>query len=395
MKLLLRNYLARAPSVQSTLPMHASVWQPRSCPAAIVNICTSSGASPPFHHIINITPGITYCSILAANTHYQHHIATVNMGDLPEQQNDSLAAIENNEGLQPPSSPATTPTAATHAAAAPAAEAKKKKGKLSILLQHKKDKANKSAKTSTTLETAAEGSKAVADVTPAEEAVSPAESADEPTTLQTTSRRSSAIFDNINSDEVAGPSSSAPPPAEGVASEADPSSSVPTIMITPPTPRAQSIAGSVNGDLLQAPKRNRLGRAAVSSSKTADDKPKFHLKIPEGPNDYPYANSPRNIKRFGWLTYETRHLYIPLARHWVEYRPVAKYAGAPLFRLCKACPYILVPQILAARMQLLIETPFLLPDEVKELAAQRGLDVASLEGYDLALLNILGALWND
>lgn len=177
--------------------------------------------------------------------------------------------------------------------------------------------------------------------------------------------------------------------------DADLSPSLPDITVTSATPQALLVVAPANGELLQAPRPTHSNRPRDNAPRTADGKPQCPLNIPEESGDYPHINGPRNVKRFGRLPYETHRLHIPLARHWIEHQPVAKYAGAPLFRLCKACPYILVPRILAVRLQLLVETPFILPDEVKQLAAQRGLDVADLEGYDIALLNILGALWND
>ena len=119
------------------------------------------------------------------------------------------------------------------------------------------------------------------------------------------------------------------------------------------------------------------------------------MKVPEESGDYPRITEPRNLKHFGDLRHRTHDFSVPLATHWVDLRPCAKYAGEPLFKLSDACPYILVPRILAARLQLIVETPLVLPDEVRELAAERGLDVATLQTYDIALLHILGALWDD
>jgi hypothetical protein len=78
-----------------------------------------------------------------------------------------------------------------------------------------------------------------------------------------------------------------------------------------------------------------------------------------------------------------------------DHRSITVYAGERLFRLCRSVPYILGPLMLVERLQLIIETPLLLPQELKELIVRNGLDVASLTAYDLALLHILGSLWND
>ena len=78
-----------------------------------------------------------------------------------------------------------------------------------------------------------------------------------------------------------------------------------------------------------------------------------------------------------------------------NHRYVTKYAGEPLFRLCSSVPYILGPLSLIMRLQLIVETPILLPGEAQALLDARGLDVASLTGYDSAILNILCCLWND
>lgn len=201
---------------------------------------------------------------------------------------------------------------------------------------------------------------------------------------QIETQRFSVVFDDV---DYAGPTSSTPLLAEGMAPDTDPNVSLPT--------QLRSVAGSMNDDFLQAPGRDQPRDQGLRGPTTEDGSPQFPLKIPEEPGDYPHMNGPRNLKLHGHLPYQTRRIHIPLARHWIEHRPIARYAGDPLFKLSKACPYILVPQILAARLQLMVETPLVLPDEVKELAAARGLDVASLESYDIALLNILGALWDD
>ncbi|KAF1925461.1 uncharacterized protein M421DRAFT_7935 [Didymella exigua CBS 183.55] len=303
------------------------------------------------------------------------------MGDLSEQQIEPLAAAENSEDLWSPPSPATT-----SATPVPASEPKKKKGKLGIFSRCKPDEVDESAKTATVPKTVAESSRSGATAAPVEEAVTPDETADDAASA-TASRRLSV---NLNDVNHAGASSFAPLPREGVAPSADPDFSVPTLNIAPATPRVHYNAELVNGDLIRALYTNRSDSRRARGSRTGDNEPKYPLKISEEPGDYPHINGPRNVKCFGRLPYVTHRIYIPLARHWVSHRPIARYAGDPLFKLSKACPYILVPQVLAARLQLIVETPFIIPDEVKELAAERGLDVASLEGYDIALLTILG-----
>jgi hypothetical protein len=59
-------------------------------------------------------------------------------------------------------------------------------------------------------------------------------------------------------------------------------------------------------------------------------------------------------------------------------------------------PYLLLgPLALIKQLQLIVETPILLPDEVINLVESRGVDMSTLGSYDLAMLNILGCLWND
>ena len=118
------------------------------------------------------------------------------------------------------------------------------------------------------------------------------------------------------------------------------------------------------------------------------------LTVSEGPDDYPHIHNPRSISRWGRLGYQPRR-NLPRPRNMSEHHPVTSYAGDPLFRLCSSVPYILGPLALVTRLQLIVETPILLPDEVKDLVAKNGVDVASLASYDLALLNILGCLWGD
>ncbi|KAF2624200.1 hypothetical protein BU25DRAFT_163139 [Macroventuria anomochaeta] len=118
------------------------------------------------------------------------------------------------------------------------------------------------------------------------------------------------------------------------------------------------------------------------------------LTVSEGSDDYPKIVSPRTIRRRGSPGYEP-HRNLPRPQNMSDHRSVTLYAGNPLFRLCKSVPYILGPLVLVTRLQLIVETPTLLPDEVKDLVASSGLDVTLLAEYDLALLNILGCLWND
>jgi hypothetical protein len=283
------------------------------------------------------------------------------MGDHSEYEMETLAAIDNSEDPQAVSSPVTTP-----AATAPVIEPKKSKGKLSIFSWHKKNKTDKSVKASTVPETAAESSKSGENAAPTEEVVPPLETADD-AAFKTVSRLSPIIFDD---NHLAGPSSSAPPLAEEVVPDAD--------------------------VLFQMPKiPSQSGRRRANRPNTEDKEARYPLKIPEELGDYPHINSPRTLKHFGPLPYAAWQVEVPLAKRWIDQRHIAKYAGDPLFKLSKACPYILVPLVLAARLQLIVESPIILPTEVRELAAERGLDVDSLEGYDIALLNILGALWDD
>lgn len=416
-------------------PVQMSIRQPRPCP---VRTSTSARLQVPallsFTHNASLSQGITDRSILAAGIHYQYHIPIDNMGDLPEQgfELEPLAAIESNKDVQVPVSPDTPPTFT-----APAIETKKK-SMLNIFSRYKKDKVDKTAKDPVAPETAGNSSKAGADTatdkgerqapaTELEDDVPPVElegdappvskgkdkaRATEPegdappfelegdAPHQKASRSSSMVLKEFDFD-FAGPSSAAPPPADRVASDANPDPSVPTIEITPATPpRYSFLDGEPFSFLLTTPRHDAQLQAEENKrgngSKPTDPGFRWHpLKVPEEPGDYPHITQPRNLKFNGDLPYQTRHVHIPLATHWVDHRPIAKYAGEPLFKLSKACPYILVPQILAARLQLIVETPLILPDEVKELAVERGLDVATLESYDIALLHILGALWDD
>lgn len=340
------------------------------------------------HHTASFTQGITYRSRLAVSIHYQHQIPTDNMGDRSEQQVEPLAATENNEDNQgSPNLPATPKTTAL------APEPTKKKKAKRIFARRKKDKVDESAKTPTTPETVAERSKSGEAAAPAAGPDCTAE-VDDGAPPDTASRPSSVVFDDI---DLAIPSSSdLPPSIDGEAVDANATPSVPTIKLTPVTPQEQSVTSLVDDFLLQSPRsRNPPNSRRARGPKIEDEEDRITLKIAEEPGDYPHITGPRNLKHFGQLPYETRQVFIPLARHWIDHRPITKYAGEPLFKLSKACPYILVPRILAARLQLIVETPIILPDEVKELAAERELDVASLESYDIALLTILGALWDD
>ncbi|KAJ8104998.1 hypothetical protein OPT61_g10446 [Boeremia exigua] len=116
--------------------------------------------------------------------------------------------------------------------------------------------------------------------------------------------------------------------------------------------------------------------------------------VNEGYDDYPHIHNPRSIARWGRLPCGPNQK-LPWPRNMHGHRHVTSYAGAPLFRLCSSVPYVLGPLALITRLQLIVETPILLPDEAKELVAARGIDVAALDSYDLALLNVLCCLWND
>lgn len=78
-----------------------------------------------------------------------------------------------------------------------------------------------------------------------------------------------------------------------------------------------------------------------------------------------------------------------------QHRFVTLYAGEPLFRLCSSVPYVLGTKALITRLQLIVETPILFSDEAKGLLESCGIDIASLDSYDLAMLHILCCLWND
>lgn len=340
------------------------------------------------------------------------------MGDLPEQGLD-LDAIGSNKDVQVAFSPDTRP-----AFTVPATETKKKKKSiLNIFSRYKKDN-DKTAKDPVAPKTARDSSKASADAaTDKGESQAPAtELEDDAPSVELEgdappvskgkgkARAAQSEVDVLPFESegdapfdfaFAGPSSTAPPPLYHLASDADPDPSAPIIKITPVTPSRYSFVDGEPFPFLLATPRHDAQLQAEEDKRGNGPKPKdpgfrgHPLKVPEEPGDYPHITEPRNLKYNGDLPYQTRHLYIPLATHWVEFPLIAKYAGEPLFKLSKACPYILVPQILAARLQLIVETPLILPDEVKELAAERGLDVATLEGYDIALLHTLGALWDD
>ncbi|KAF3048093.1 hypothetical protein E8E12_010238 [Didymella heteroderae] len=240
------------------------------------------------------------------------------MGDLAEQQVEPLAATEKSEGLQAPPKPSSTV-----ASMAPATDAKKRRGKLSIFSRHKKDKLDKSAERPITSGTACESSKNEEDAAPFE-GIAPHVEHKGDVPPGSAAQPSSAVFNNIG---FAGPSSSAPPPTDWATPATNPHLFVPIIKITPATPRAQSITGTEMSDyLLAAPKlENRLDDNRANISKPDDKKDQYPLRIPEEPGDYPHITGPRNLKKFGRLPYETRHVYIPLARHWVDHRPIANW----------------------------------------------------------------------
>lgn len=323
------------------------------------------------------------------------------MSDISEQgiELEPLSAIDHIEDVQPPLSPDTT-TTSTASAPKP-----KKKSVLNVFSWHKQDKVDKSAKDAAATETAGESSqmgeattvinKGKARATEVED--TPLVELEADVSPQNAPQPSPVIFGNF---AFADPSSSAPPPTDGAAPDTDLETSLPTIGITLATRAWSFVEGEVNPYLLATPRHDKEVQEALNrrgeASKPADPRFRHHpLRILEEPGDYPHITEPRKLKHFGDLTLQTRHIHVPLATHWIDVRSIAKYAGEPLFKISKACPYILVPQTLAARLQLIIETPIILPDEVKDLAAERGLDVATLEGYDIALLHILGALWDD
>lgn len=123
-----------------------------------------------------------------------------------------------------------------------------------------------------------------------------------------------------------------------------------------------------------------------------NDKP--YCGIENHPKNYPAIIGPRAIQRRGMPRYR-QACPIPLPRNMYDHRSVTMYAGERLFRLCRSVPYILGPLMLVKRLQLIVETPLLLPEELKKLIARNGFGVASLTAHDLALLHILGSLWND
>lgn len=85
----------------------------------------------------------------------------------------------------------------------------------------------------------------------------------------------------------------------------------------------------------------------------------------------------------------------PQIKHRSQHVPIAKYAGNPLYRLCPSVPYILGPLPLVSRLQVIVEQELELPNEVKRLATRNGVDVTSLTEFDVALLIVLGLLWDD
>ena len=78
-----------------------------------------------------------------------------------------------------------------------------------------------------------------------------------------------------------------------------------------------------------------------------------------------------------------------------NHHSITIYAGERLFRLGTSVPYLLGPLALMQRVQLIIETPLLLPRKLREFIASSGIDTGSLTPYDLALFLILGILWDD
>lgn len=114
----------------------------------------------------------------------------------------------------------------------------------------------------------------------------------------------------------------------------------------------------------------------------------------EGYNDYPQIDGPRSFNRRSMVPY-IPHSNLPNPQHISIHKPVTSYAGQALYALCPSVPYVLGPLALITQLQLIVETPILLPDEVINLVEARGVNVSTLGSYDLAMLNILGCLWND
>ena len=122
--------------------------------------------------------------------------------------------------------------------------------------------------------------------------------------------------------------------------------------------------------------------------------PKQTTAADEKYNDYPQIDGPRSFNRRSMVPYTPRP-NLPDPQHIGIHKPVTSYAGQGLYALCPSVPYILGPLALVTQLQLIVETPILLPDEVIILAEARGVDTTTLGSYDLAMLNILGCLWND
>lgn len=123
-----------------------------------------------------------------------------------------------------------------------------------------------------------------------------------------------------------------------------------------------------------------------------NDKP--HCGIKYHPEGYPAIEGPRTFKR------KTRPRFrkgcaIPEPRNMYNHHSITIYAGERLFRLGTSVPYLLGPLALMQRVQLIIETPLLLPRKLREFIASSGIDTGSLTPYDLALFLILGILWDD
>lgn len=114
----------------------------------------------------------------------------------------------------------------------------------------------------------------------------------------------------------------------------------------------------------------------------------------EAHNDYPHLDGPRTINRWEMMPSKP-HRKLPEPQNMDHHDAVTSYAGESLYALCPSVPYVLGPLTLVKRMQLIVETPLLLPDQVIDLLIEKGIDISSLAGYDLAILNILGYLWND
>jgi hypothetical protein len=114
----------------------------------------------------------------------------------------------------------------------------------------------------------------------------------------------------------------------------------------------------------------------------------------EGYNDYPQIDGPRSSNRRSMVPY-TPYPNLPDPQHISIHKPVTSYAGQALYALCPSVPYVLGPLALITQLQLIVETPILLPDEVIDLVEARGVNISTLGSYDLAMLNILGCLWND